>query len=154
MKRRLKKLRPVAITNPTDARAPDPGAGPAKLLAGFGTPEHRKKVEKAVEKHYKSKGFSCKNVTSQNLGFDFVLSKGRKRRHVEVKGISESVARFFMTRNENAYRQNQAWRFAIVTNALESNPKVRIYNNRQFTLAFNLDPYVFIGKPATMPDRL
>ncbi len=71
LKRRLKKLRPVAITNPTDARAPDPGAGPAKLLAGFGTPEHRKKVEKAAEKtvkrHYKAKGFSCKNVTSQDL---------------------------------------------------------------------------------------
>ena len=67
LKRRLKKLRPVAIANPTDARAPDPGAAPAKLLAGFGTPVHRKKVEKAAEKavkrHYKAKGFSCKNVS-------------------------------------------------------------------------------------------
>ena len=158
LKRHLKKLSPVAIANPTDPTAPDPGAGPVDLSAGFGTPEHRKKVEKAAEKaierHYTSKGWKHKNVTKQKLGFDFVFTKGRKRRHVEVKGTFGAVARFFMTRNENAYRKIRPWRFAIVTNALDSNPKVRIYNNRQFNMAFNLDPYVFIGKPASMPDSL
>jgi len=158
LKRRLKKLRPVAIANPTRSTAPDPGAGPANLLAGFGTPEHRKKVEKAAEKavkrHYKSKKWKHKNVTKQKLGYDFIFTKGRKRRHVEIKGTSGAVAHFFMTRNENAYRENRPWRFAIVTNALDPNPKVRIYNNRQFKLAFNLDPYVFLGKPANMPDSL
>ena len=59
-----------------------------------------------------------------------------------------------MTRNENAYRENRPWRFTIVTNALDPNQKVRIYNNRQFKLAFNLDPFVFLGKPANMPDSL
>ena len=158
LKRRLEKLKPVAIANPTGESAPDPGAGPARLLSGFGTPEHRKKVEKAAEKavkrHYKDKGFSCKNVTRQNLGFDFVFTKGRTRRHVEVKGTSGGIARFFMTRNEDAYRQNRTWRFAIVTKALSPTPKVRIYNNRQFKLAFNLDPYVYIGMPTNVPDRL
>lgn len=158
LKRLLKKLRPVAIPNPTDISAPDPGAGPAKLLASFGTPEHRKMVEKAAEKavkrHYKAKGFSCENVTKLNCGFDFVFTKERKKRHVEVKGTSGAVARFFMTCNENAYRENRSWRFAIVTNALDSNPTVHIYDNRQFKKTFNLDPYVFVGMPAIKPDSL
>ena len=67
LKRRLKKLRPVAIANPTRSTAPDPGAGPADLLAGFGTPEHRKKAEKAAEKavkrYHKPKGWKHKSVT-------------------------------------------------------------------------------------------
>ena len=158
LKRRIEKLGLVAIANPTDLTAPDPGAGPEELLEAFGTPEDRKKVEKAAEKavkrHYKSKGWKHEDVTKQKLGFDFIFTKGRKRRHVEVKGTSGAVARFFMTRNENTYRENRLWRFAIVTNALASNPKVRIYNNRQFNMKFNLDPYVFIGKPASMPDSL
>ena len=160
LKRRLRKLKPVAVANPTGTTAPDPGLGPAALLASFGTPEHRKKVEKAAEKavkkHYKSRGWNHKNVTKQNRGYDFVFTKGRKRRHVEIKGTSGAVARFFMSRNENVYRENEnpSWRFAIVTNALGSSPKVRIYNNRKFRMAFSLDPFVFIGKPADMPDSL
>ena len=158
LKRRLRKLKPDAIANPTGARAPDPGAGPTELLAGFGTPEHRKKVEKAAEnavkRHYKSKGFKHKNVTKKKLGFDFVFTKGRKRRHVEVKGTSGTVPRFFLTRNENTYREHRQWRIAIVTNALDSNPKVRIYDKQRFEMEFNLEPYVFIGKPASMPGEL
>ena len=156
LKRRLKKLRSVAIKNPTGASAPDPGADPANPLGGFGTPEHRKKVEKAAEKavkkHYREKGFCCaKDVTKKNLGFDFIFRKCRRTRHVEVKGTSGDLPRFFMTRNENAYRKNPAWRFAIVTNALEPRPTVRVYDNRKFEKTFELDPYVYTGEPIITP---
>ncbi|MCY4559762.1 MAG: DUF3883 domain-containing protein [Chloroflexi bacterium] len=155
LKRRLKKLRSVAIKNPADDSAPDPGTDPADPLGGFGSPEHRKKVEKAAEeavkKRYFAKGFSCTDVTKKNLGFDFIFRKGRTERHVEVKGTSGDLPRFFMTRNENAYRENAAWRFAIVTNALGQRPTVRVYDNRKFKTTFELDPYVYTGEPVITP---
>ena len=155
LKRRMKRLISVAIENPTDDSAPDPGGDPADPLRGFGTADHRKKVEKAAEKavkkHYRDKGFCCTDVTRKNLGFDFIFSKGRRTSHVEVKGTSGDLPRFFLTRNENAYRENREWRFAIVTSALGPQPKVRVYDNRKFEKTFELDPYVYTGEPIITP---
>ena len=149
------KLNCVAIRNPTDDSAPDPAGDPADPLRGFGTPERRKQVEKAAEEavreHYRAQGFSCTDVTRKNLGFDFIFTKRRTELHVEVKGTSGTVPRFFLTRNENAYRDHPAWRFAIVTNALEPRPKVRVYDNREFGKTFELDPYVYTGEPVITP---
>ena len=158
LKRRMKKLKSSVIENPTDETAPDLGAEPGDPLRGHGTPEHRKKVEKAAEKavksHYRAKGFSSTDVTKKNLGFDFIFRKGRTQYHVEIKGTSGDLPRFFMTRNENFYRENPAWRFAIVTNALGPMPTIRVYNNRQFKKTFELDPYVYSGMPVLMPKPL
>ena len=154
LKRRMRKLRSSVVENPTDKTAPDRGAEPGDPLRVFGTPEHRKRVEKAAEeavkKHYRAKGFMCTDdddVTKKNLGFDFIFRKGPTERHVEVKGTSGDLPRFFMTRNENAYRENPKWRFAIVTNALGPDPTVRVYNNRRFKKIFELEPYVYTGMP-------
>ena len=156
LKRRMKKLKSSVIENPTDETAPDLGAEPGDPLRGFGTQEHRKKVEKAAEeavsRHYE--GFSCTDVTKKNLGFDFIFRRGQTEHHVEVKGTSGDLPRFFMTRNENAYRENPKWRFAIVTNALGPKPTVRVYDNRRFKRTFELEPYVYTGMPVTPPERL
>ena len=158
LKCRIKWLKSVVIENPTDKTAPDPGAEPSDPLRGFGTPEHRKRIEKVAEEavkcHYLEKGFSCTDVTKKNLGFDFIFKKGRIEYHVEVKGASGDIPRFFMTRNENSYRQNPTWRFAIVTNASTQRPTIRVYNNRQFKQAFDLDPYVYSGVPVISPEQL
>ena len=158
LRRRLKRLKSVGIENPTDETVPDPGADPANPLGGFGSPEHRKKVEKAAEKavkrHYKAKGFSCIDVTRENRGFDFIFTKGRTEHHVEVKGTSGEPARFFMTRNENSYREHRARRFAIVTRALSRERTIRIFDNRQFNKAFQLTPYVFTGEPVIVPESI
>lgn len=155
LKRRMKKLRTVAIKDPTDDSAIDPGADPADPFGGFGTPEHRKRVEKAAEKavkkHYRASGFSCTDVTKKNCGFDFIFRKGRKERHVEVKGTSGDLPKFFLTRKENACREHPAWRFAIVTNALRPERTVRVYTNRKFEREFELDPYVYTGEPIITP---
>ena len=151
LKRRMKKLKSSVIKNPTDQTAPDADAEPGDPLRRFGTLEHRKKVEKAAEeavkRDYREKGFSYDDVTKKNLGFDFIFRRGRTEHHVEVKGTSSDLPRFFMTRNENAYRENPKWRFAIVTNALSPNPTVRVYNNRRFKRNFELEPYVYTGEP-------
>ena len=161
LERRMKKLRSSVIENPTDEVAPDLDAEPGDPLRGFGTPEHRKKVERAAEeavkRDYRAKGFSYTDdddVTKKNLGFDFIFRKGRTEHHVEVKGTSGDLPHFFMTRNENTYRENPKWRFAIVTNALGPDPTVCVYNNRRFKKTFELKPYVYTGMPVIKPERL
>ena len=156
LKNRMAELKFVANENPPATKETDPEADAVHLLGGFGTPEHRKKVEKAAEEavieHYAAEGFSCTDVTKRNLGYDFVFTNNRIEHHVEVKGTSGESAHFFMTRNENAYRDKRTWRFAMVTNALSGSPRVQIFYNQQFTLAFKLVPYVFTGVCVSVSD--
>ena len=89
----MEELESAVIKNPTAASVPDSGADPTDPLHGlFGTPEHRKKVEKAaqeaVKKYYGDKEFQLTDVTKRNLGFDFIFRKGETEYHVEVKGTS------------------------------------------------------------------
>ena len=158
LQNKLTKLNSIAVKNPTAASAPDLEADPVDPLHGFGTPEHRKKVEKAAEiaviKYYAAKGFTHKDVTKRNLGYDFIFAKGKDEHHVEVKGTAGNVSRFFMTRNEDAYRENRTWRFAIVTNALTSEPIVQVLNNREFNAEFELVPFVYRGVRKIKPVKI
>ena len=148
----MKALAPIAIKNPSEAKVPDPEIDAADPLKGFGTPEHRKKVEKAAEDaviaHYKNKGFKPHRVTHLPCGYDFVFSKGKTELHVEIKGTSSGVPQFFLTRNEHGkgMRSNPAWRLAMVTSALADTPKVDIYKARDLSKAFDIEPYVFLGR--------
>lgn len=154
---RLDRLRPYATVNPTTEKLPDPGADGADPLGGFGTPEHRKKVEKAAEKvvieHFEADGFECVDVTKKNLGYDFLFRKRGSELHVEVKGTSGDIPRFFFTRNEEAYRSNPHWRFAIVTHALSDQPRLHVMTNREFSQTFDLEPYVYTGLPVIAPEK-
>lgn len=154
---RLAKLRKVAVRNPTEELAPDPELDPADPLKGFGTPEHRKKVEKAAENAvialYKRKGYACKNMTKIKCGYDFLFTKGSGSVHVEVKGTSGDSAGFFLTRNEHdaGYKNDPEWRLAMVTRALSDEPVVQIFDAKELRKAFDLVPYVFLGKPVAVP---
>ena len=150
---RLARLRAKAIHNPTEEMALDPELDPVDPLKGFGTPEHRDKVEKAAEKaviaYYKAKGFDFEDRTKVKCGYDFLFSKKAKALHVEVKGTSSENARFFLTRNEHAsgYQTNPAWRLAMVTQALSKVPVVEIFDAKLLRKSFDLTPYVFLGSP-------
>lgn len=156
---RLKAFRPVAIKNPSEATVPDPEIDAADPLKGFGTPEHRKGVEKAAEKaviaHYKANGFEHQRVTHLPCGYDFVFSKGRTTLHVEVKGTAGTFPQFFLTRNEHAkgMMSNPTWRLAMVTSALTDAPRVDIYEAKQLAKEFDLEPYVFVGKLIPKSER-
>ena len=147
--RKLQTLRGVAVHNPDADSAPDPETGPDPL-SGFGTPEQRKRVEEAAERvvvaHYEAKKFKAKRVAHLNCGYDYVFTKQTTVHHVEVKGTSLADSRFFLTRNENNGRGDSRWRLGMVTDALTDQPKVTVYDNRQFKQAFDLEPYVFIGR--------
>lgn len=152
LKGRMKAMAQYAVRNPDEDSAPDPEGNEADPLRGLGTPEHRKKVEKAAEyaviAHYEKKGYAHERVTHLPCGYDFVFTKGKSVLHIEVKGTSSTVPQFFITRNE--YRRglqgNPAWRLAMVTSALSCTPNVTEYDARELTRAFDLDPYVYIGK--------
>ncbi|MEQ8696860.1 MAG: DUF3883 domain-containing protein [Bauldia litoralis] len=148
----LKALRSFAVHNPSEDNLPDPEVDSGDPLKGFGTPEHRLKVEKAAEKaviaHYKKLGFTYENCTKLNCGYDFRFRKGQTEFHVEVKGTSGTAPGFFLTRNEHAagYLNNKAWRLAMVTDAL-AKPSVTVFDASQLRKAFELSPYVFLGRP-------
>jgi hypothetical protein len=143
IEKRLTSLGPVVVKNPNENNLP---------LKGFGTPEHRKKVEKAAEDvviaHYEEKGFKHQRVTHLPCGYDFIFSKGRSTLHVEVKGTAGAIPQFFLTRNEHAkgMMSNPAWRLAMVTSALTKSPNIDIYEANKLSKEFDLDPYVFLGK--------
>jgi hypothetical protein len=149
----MAKLRDKAVHNPTEEVVPDPELDPADPLKGFGTPEHRRMVEKAAENaviaYYRAKGFSHVDKTKESCGYDFLFSKRSKSLHVEVKGTSSETAGFFLTRNEHAsgYQSNPAWRLAMVTLALSDSPIVEIFDAKMLSKSFDLTPYVFLGRP-------
>ncbi|MBD8122064.1 DUF3883 domain-containing protein [Pseudomonas lutea] len=155
---RLKTLTAFAIKNPGESKLPDPELDSADPLKGFGTPEHRKEVEKAAERvvieHYETKGYTCKRVTHIPCGYDFVFAKGKSQLHVEVKGTSGSSPRFFLTRNEytTGLQLNPAWRLAMVTSALSTSPSITMYTATEIQRAFELEPYVYMGKLIPKPE--
>ncbi|MFG1290021.1 protein NO VEIN domain-containing protein [Xanthobacter versatilis] len=157
LEQRLTSLRGIVIHNPNESNAPDPELDSTDPLTGFGSPEQRKRVEKAAEdaivEYYKKQGFISINVTGIKCGYDFIFRKGRTELHVEVKGTSLAHERFYMTRNEENYREAPEWRLGIVTNALDGSPTVKIYDNREFKAAFDLEPYVFVGRRIPMPEK-
>ncbi|HHQ6589684.1 TPA: DUF3883 domain-containing protein [Serratia fonticola] len=152
LKGRLKAIAEFAVENPNGNMLPEPEFNATEPLKEFGTPEHRKKVELAAEcaviEHYKKKGYACERVTNLPCGYDFVFTKGKSVRHVEVKGTSNSTPQFFLTQNE--YRKgllaNPKWRLAMVTSALSETQNITEYSARELKLVFKLEPYVYIGK--------
>lgn len=158
LKGRLKAMTPFAVQNPNEGSLPDPELDATDPLKGFGTPEHRKKVEIAAEcaviKYYKTKGFACERVTHLPCGYDFVFTKGKSVMHVEVKGTSSPTPQFFITRNEygKGLQSNPAWRLVMVTSALTETPNITEYDALELRRAFDLEPYVYIGKFIPTPE--
>jgi len=157
LEKKLKSLREIAIHAPNETNAPDPELDQGDPLIGFGTPEHRKAVElaaeEAVKNYYRNKRFRIRRVADLKCGYDYIFSKDDVVRHVEVKGTSMANEQFYLTRNEYDSREAPEWRLAMVTNALSEKPNVKIYDNKSFKKAFDLEPYVYIGKRIYEPER-
>lgn len=148
-----------AIKNYNGNSLSDPEPDLIDPLKIFGTPEHRKKVEVAAEnaviEFYKKRGYACKRVTHLPCGYDFIFTKGKSVRHVEVKGTSSPSPRFFLTRNEyeKGLQANPEWRLVLVTSVLSDAPNITEYKAHELKLAFKLEPYVYIGKFIPEPEN-
>lgn len=152
LEQRLRSLKAAAVKNPDEVRLPDPEIDPVDPLKGFGTAEHRKKVEKAAEKavidHFAAKGYKERRVTHLPCGYDFIFSKEKSELHVEVKGTASDTPQFFLTRNEfnKGCTNNPIWQLAMVTSALSDAPVVKCYSPKELRDAFEMEPYVYLGR--------
>lgn len=150
LQEKIARLRKTAIKNPGITFAPQDDVTEEDPLAIFGTAEHRAAVEKAAieatTSHLQKGGFSVKSREKENIGFDLEATHNTddKMLHIEVKGTSGKSEKFFITANEYRYSLNSAWRFALVTDALNK-PKVTLYTLSEFEQAFDLVPMTWSG---------
>lgn len=102
--------------------------------AGFGSAETNAIIEDRamtlVTAHYEAEGYLVEDVSENNLGWDLTatLKKDKKVRHIEVKGVSGSSPKIFLTRNEfQKSAENPRWELAIVVKALSARPQILLY---------------------------
>lgn len=110
---------------------------------------HRKAVEEAsvalairtFEKEYR-----ITDRQKDNCGYDLLLihRKTSEELHLEVKGTSGDLMRFFMSRNEEKYTSNPRWRLFMVTQSLTS-PKGCLMDFDEVLEAFDLAPFAWEG---------
>lgn len=88
--------------------------------------ERKAQIEKSAIRlcceHFEGLGYTVESVEKDNLGWDLEATSGKTLLRVEVKGLSGSVFSVELTPNEfKAFaEQADAYRLAVVTNALES----------------------------------
>lgn len=147
----LARLRPIAISQPNPANAPDELEDEIDPLGGFGTPEHRREVELAAEgavsKELERLGYDVIRRSDEKIGYDLqaVAKDTGSDLYIEVKGTSKLERRFFMTPKERDYAITDGWRLAMVTDAL-INPKVTFFTEKQMEQRFSIQPMVWIGR--------
>ena len=125
--RRLLKY--ISVTPKTDF-APDEVKTATKAggkgRARFPDYAHNAAVELAAEEfawaHYKTAGYSVKDVASECLGWDFFAKKRSRVLRVEVKGVSASTIYFELTPREYEKLQEHSseYRVCVVCDALTS----------------------------------
>lgn len=110
---------------------------------------HRKAVEEAAVAHtYKiyDGEYDITDFQKEKCGYDLLFThrKTKEELHVEVKGTSEDLMHFYMTRNEQRYIENPKWRLFMVTTALE-NPRGTLMDLDSVKAVFDLVPFAWEG---------
>ena len=117
----------------------------------FPDQEHRKQVEDAsmrkAKSYLESKGYSVEDIHKQNRGYDLLATKKKsgtdEELHVEVKGTSTNIQRFFISRREKLYMLESRWRLLIVTDALTTEPKVSLLTSREVEEKFKFNEFAW-----------
>jgi hypothetical protein len=120
--------------------------------AGFGDPETNRKVEKAavarVTRELKKKGYSVLSREAERVGYDLEATRGGQKLHVEVKGVSGSLAKFPITAGElNRAKEDPRFRISVVTDALERTAKTSNFTGQQFIARFAVRPISYLASP-------
>tara|TARA_R110000796_G_scaffold244797_1_gene368147 strand:+ start:2492 stop:3514 length:1023 start_codon:yes stop_codon:yes gene_type:complete len=121
---------------------------------GYASSEHRRTVELAAEKfakHRFQKHFYIKDVTKDNLGYDFHLNEKNGSRQIllEIKGTSGSRPMFYLTRNElKCLRKNVSdFHLFLVTNTLSKAPLGHLFTASEIEDRFDLEPLSYQAIP-------
>ena len=117
--------------------------------AGFGTAEQNAEVERAatdfVESDFVRRGWTVKDVSRENRGYDLLCEKRSKNLHIEVKGVSGTAHKFIITPNEkNCWSRDESFVLALVTNALTTNQKLALYRGPKETERFSFSPISYL----------
>jgi hypothetical protein len=120
----------------TPRRATAPGS---RSGGGFGSAAQNAKVEAAAIDVFKREyaSWSLSDVQQNNVGYDFRATKGRRERHVEVKGVSGPMPSFVITTNEKGVAEtDEFWHLLVVVDALSKIPRVMEWPRDDFLLEF------------------
>jgi hypothetical protein len=118
--------------------------------AGFGNNETNSLVERAAIRKairlLKQKGFMVTSRERESIGYDLDARRGRTELHVEVKGVSDDVVQFPITRNE-VFRatSDPSFRLFVVTDALNRGAHVHEFKGRELHHRFDLQPISYMA---------
>jgi len=118
-----------------------------RVGAGYGDPEKNRAVEQAaidaVTEWFREEGWRVRSVEAEGRGYDLECSKGRGKRHVEVKGVAGSEQTFIITANEvRCAKRDPYFLLSVVTDAL-GDPLIIDYSGSEMLENFDLDPMQF-----------
>ncbi len=118
--------------------------------AGFGSAKDNKIVEQAAMKRakrfYKNGGYSVKDVSSRNFGYDLLCSKGSNECHVEVKGVKGNKHQFIITERElRILKSDKDYAIALVTSALSKYISITLYERSEVLKVFDFTPIAHIA---------
>ena len=124
--------------------------------SGFGTPESNKQVERAavrhVVRHYKSQGWSVRDVSSDNQGYDLICKRSGEERHVEVKSARGDGQQFILTAKElNSWTTDRRFVLAFVGNALSAKRSLSFFPGATSQTEFSIRPLSFMVKRQPNP---
>ncbi len=145
--RRLLKAAGLQLSNawPASLSSPTHEQG-----AGFGLPEANRQVEQAavqvVMRHFRKRGWTVRDVSSENRGYDLLCSRGRREFHVEVKGAAGNYPEFSITVNERrTWRNDRSFVLAVVLQAL-SQPKLLLFRGPEALRRFRFRPLSYMAR--------
>jgi hypothetical protein len=117
--------------------------------AGFGSAAENRKVESAAELVLRTayKSWTIIDRQKDNVGYDFEVRRGKRERHLELKGTRGPMPSFPITHNEVMIAHiDPQWRLCVVTNALSAKPKLLERTGDQFLREFDLRPLSYIAR--------
>jgi hypothetical protein len=135
---------------------PEAKAERAVQGAGFGTPEQNKLVERAairhVKNHYKYLGWSVRDVSPENRGYDLLCKRSGEETHVEVKGARGDGQQFIITAREvSTWSNDKRFVLAFVGAALTAKPSLSFFPRAASQKEFVLRPLSYIAKRQPNP---
>lgn len=162
--RTLYRIDPVdakALLDAAGARLKLDAADPARPSqsasgAGFGNAEQNRRVERAalrfVRREYERFGYSVRDVSSENRGYDLLCRRRGDEIHAEVKGARAEGHRFVITANElKAWERDKRFVLALVARALSKKPSVHYFPAAAGRSEFTFQPLAYIA--TRNPDR-
>jgi hypothetical protein len=153
-------LRAAKANIEVDPDAAEHDAVVALRGGGFGTPAENKLVEEAAVtyaiRYLRNKGWSVRNVSKENRGYDLMCVKGRDTHRVEVKGARGSAQRFLITANEKrSWLGDESFVLAFVSNALSESRRLTFFSGPKSSseFAFRAISYLAARRPGKLDTK-